>query len=63
MKEENIIGNVINDRTRIMNNVIHFVYYPHLPFIRHLKSHIKEEYIDKEKLDDSALLMQYFKAK
>ena len=29
--------------------------------LRHMKSHIKEEYIDKDKMDDMALLMQYFR--
>ena len=28
---------------------------------RHLKSMIKEEYINSESLDDNSLLMQYFK--
>jgi len=27
----------------------------------HMKSHIREEYIDKDKMDDMALLMQYFR--
>ena len=26
-----------------------------------MKSHIREEYIDKDKMDDMALLMQYFR--
>ena len=28
---------------------------------RHIKEHIKEEYIDTAKMDDNDLLMQYFK--
>ena len=28
---------------------------------RHIKAHIKEDYIDTSKLDDNSLLMQYFK--
>ena len=28
---------------------------------RHIKSHIKDEYINAESLDDNSLLMQYFR--
>jgi hypothetical protein len=28
---------------------------------RHIKAHIKEDYLDTSKLDDNSLLMQYFK--
>jgi hypothetical protein len=28
---------------------------------RHVESHIKEDYLDVEKMDENALLMQYFK--
>ena len=32
------------------------------PYIcRHIKAHIKEDYLDTSKLDDNSLLMQYFK--
>ena len=30
-------------------------------YFRHLKSHIKEQYINAESLDDNSLLMQYFR--
>merc|ERR1719481_1402533 len=28
---------------------------------QHIKEHIKEDYLETEKLDDNALLMQYFR--
>ena len=30
-------------------------------YFRHIKSHIKDEYINTESLDDNSLLMQYFR--
>ena len=28
---------------------------------RHVESHIQEDYLDTEKMDETAILMQYFK--